>query len=285
MSSVHRLEAAIAKAVYEERSQPALTDGRHRTPAAEALAASPAALEAARRLHGSPDPLERSVAAHVLGAMVRADQGRAAEAAGILGSMLGRMPDGVDDLHLEWSIADALRLVWNVAAVAPLCSLEGSRSRNVRRSVAEGLGIAMCDQTSEEGMAALLRLTADFEPAVRDWATFSLGSQLDADSREVRAALWARTDDHHRSTRWEAMVGLARRGDARVAALIAAELRAGTAGRRLVEAAAELGGPHLRRLLPGAASISAEPRSRSQLNCSMRCLQVGPGRSGSRDGA
>jgi hypothetical protein len=199
--------------------------------------------------------------------------------------MLGRMLDGVDDLHLEWSIADALRLVWNVAAAGPLCSLARSRSVNVRRSVAEGLGIAMCDQTREEGMAALVRLTADAEPAVRDWATFSLGSQLDADSRQVRAALWARVDDRDRSTRCEAMVGLARRGDVRVAARIAAELRAGWAGRRLAEAAAELGGPNLDGLLRGGATISAEPRSPSQLNCSMRCLQVGRGGSASRDGA
>jgi HEAT repeat protein len=265
MSSVHRLEASIAMAVYEERSQPALTDDRHRAPAAEALGSSPGALEAARRLHGSPDPRERSVAAHVLGAIVRADQGRAAEATDILGRMLDR----ADDLHLQWSIADALRLVWNVDAVGPLRSLARSRSPNVRRSVAEGLGVAMCDQTSEEGMAALVRLTSDVEPSVRDWATFSLGSQLDADSREVRAALWSRAADRDRSTRCEAMVGLARRGDVRVAARIATELRAGSAGRRLVDAAVELG---------------IKPRSSSHLHC-LGCLQVGRGGSASRDGA
>jgi hypothetical protein len=151
--------------------------------------------------------------------------------------------------------------------------------------VAEGLGIAMCDQTCEEGMAALVRLTADVEPAVRDWASFSLGSQLDADSREVRAALWARVDDRDRATRCEAMVGLARRGDVRVAARIAAEVRAGSAGPRLVEAAAELGGANLHRLSRGPAPIPAEPRSRRQLHCSVRCLQVGRGGSASRDGA
>ncbi len=54
-------------------------------------------------------------------------------------------------------------------------------------------------------------MTADADADVRNWATFGLGSLSEANTKEIRAALWARVDDPHDETRGEALLGLARR--------------------------------------------------------------------------
>jgi hypothetical protein len=53
---------------------------------------------------------------------------------------------------------------------------------------------------------------------VRGWATFCLGSELDADGPAVREALLRRVDDPEGDAAGEALVGLARRGDPRAEA-------------------------------------------------------------------
>ena len=55
----------------------------------------------------------------------------------------------------------------------------------------------------------------DEDNDVRDWATFGIGQLLDDDSFEIRSALVQRLDDFDIDTRWEAIVGLARRHDRR----------------------------------------------------------------------
>jgi HEAT repeat protein len=121
----------------------------------------------------------------------------------------------------------------------------------VRQSVAGALPIMFAgDDMSADAVEALITLTRDSDPEVRDWATFSLGNQGRADSDAIRDALAARLDDDEGDTRFEAAVGLARRGDPRALAAIAGRLEDESATIYLLDldAAAELADPVL---LPG----------------------------------
>jgi HEAT repeat protein len=230
----------VASALDEERAEPSLGDEGHDWPAADEIGHSPEALPVARRLAASGDPVERAVAAHVLGAQVDGNPTHTEQAIALLAGMI----PNAEDPHLEWSIADALRLSSDVRAVEPLVALAGSSSASTRRTVAMGLGAAMVDQLPAAGVETLIRLSADPNPTVRDWATFGL-AELDENSPEVRSALWARVADPHYNTRCEALAGLAARGDEAVADRVRAELGANHVGRLVVRAAADLGDPSL----------------------------------------
>jgi HEAT repeat protein len=58
---------------------------------------------------------------------------------------------------------------------------------------------------------ALIKLCRDADRNVRDWATFTLGSQFESDSPSLRTALHERLTDADPETRGEALRGLARR--------------------------------------------------------------------------
>lgn len=118
----------------------------------------------------------------------------------------------------------------------------------VRESVAGALPLMFAgDDMSADAVKALITLTCDSDPDVRDWATFSLGKQGRADSDEIRNALAARLDDEEADTRFEAAVGLARRGDPRALAAVASRLddRPATICLLDLDAAAELADPIL----------------------------------------
>jgi HEAT repeat protein len=208
------------------------------------IARSPEALLVASRLAASSDVLEQAVAAHVLGAMADGSPGRAPHAVAVLKGMLS----SAGDLHLTWSIADALRLSADASATEPLVALVDSPSANVRRTVAMGLGAAMVDGPSASGLHALIRLSRDPDSTVRDWATFGL-AQLDDSSSEVLSALWERVDDPHYNTRSEALAGLAARHVAAIADRVRAELESDYVGRLVIQAAADLADPLLLRPL------------------------------------
>lgn len=94
-------------------------------------------------------------------------------------------------------------------------------------------------------VVTLMALSSDADSDVRDWATFGLGSRLDADGSEVRRCLLARVDDPDEDTRAEAIAGLARRHAPGTAPLVEEALGAETVGRLTVEAALQLGHPML----------------------------------------
>ena len=100
---------------------------------------------------------------------------------------------------------------------------------------------------------ALAKLSRDVDRDVRDWATFALGSQLQSDSSQMRAALHDRVNDIDPEVRGEALVGLARRRDSTIAEAIQRELEGEFHGDWSVEAARHLGDP---RFLPALKQLA-----------------------------
>ena len=86
-------------------------------------------------------------------------------------------------------------------------------------------------------VATLSTLSEDADDDVRDWATFGLGVQGDVDSLPVREALSWRLSDSDSDAREEALVGLARRHDARILAVLLTALGESLVTDRVIEAA------------------------------------------------
>lgn len=165
------------------------------------------------------------------------------------------------------AVAGALGELGQPQAIEGLVVLSRHADEDVRSTAAASL--ATCSGPDYHGtplvIETLLGLMSDPADGVRDWATFALGSQLMADSARIRQGLAARLDDHHQDTRQEALVGLARRRDARALAATAAALRSDEVFLLDVEAAEWLGDPRLHPRLvelraqwePGALGIDA----------------------------
>lgn len=123
--------------------------------------------------------------------------------------------------HLaNWGIA------WDSTLLAPHAA---HADDDVRHAVAFALGGTRCD-TSEEAVRIMIGLTGDRAAYVRDWATFGLGVQSDANTPAIRDALLARLEDDDLDTRGEAIVSLTRRSEPRaveavILALQSAELQ------------------------------------------------------------
>jgi hypothetical protein len=86
---------------------------------------------------------------------------------------------------------------------------------------------------------------------IRDWATFGLGSQLERNNKKIREALWRRVNDKHNDTKFEAIVGLAKRKDIRVKEIIKRELMTGFYGTLLFEAIIDDGNKEFLPILIG----------------------------------
>jgi HEAT repeat protein len=99
------------------------------------------------------------------------------------------------------------------------------------------LATALGSYDEEASARALTTLMRDEDRHVRNWATFSLGSLLRFDDEAVREALLRQCAQADPEIRGEALVGLARRGDARVDPLIEQELAGPFTGSWVAEAA------------------------------------------------
>jgi len=80
---------------------------------------------------------------------------------------------------------------------------------NVRYGVVQGLS----GYEDPGAIETLRQLMADDDSDVRDWATFALGTRINANTPAIREALRARLDDPDADTCMEALAGLARRCD------------------------------------------------------------------------
>jgi HEAT repeat protein len=79
-----------------------------------------------------------------------------------------------------------------------------------------GVAVALGKYSEADSIGALVHLAKDDSDAVRDWATFSIGSMLEVDNPEVRNLLWANLQDTDEDVRGEALVGLAVRKEERI---------------------------------------------------------------------
>jgi HEAT repeats len=119
----------------------------------------------------------------------------------------------------------------------------------VRLDATHALYSCAGEPAAREAIDALVLLSRDSDDDVRDWATFGLGTRIDADAPEIRAALAERLADEHLEVREEAAVGLARRHDERAFEAVRALLEADEVSSLTVEAAGHLADERLLRPL------------------------------------
>lgn len=124
----------------------------------------------------------------------------------------------------------------NKTQIEKLCTF----SDNDNYWVKEGLVSALGFVNDLNSINVLIKLSTDKLSHIRDWATFYIG-QSERNNKTIREALWARIKDKHQDTRFEAIVGLAKRKDSRINEIIKKELLEGEHGTLLFEAIIETG--------------------------------------------
>ncbi len=201
----------------------------------------PEVLVEARARLGGKAAGGRAAAAYVLGLAAAGRPERVPEVAPALAAAL----PGESHPEVSVALAAALGMLWHPAALDPLLAMAGHGEARVRLEVAIALPGAAGDPPDPRVGSALLRLCGDPDGAVRDWALFSLGHQLDLDTPEIRAALADRLTDVDRGARHEAIVGLARRGDPRAVEPLREALTGREVDLDLIRAAAHSGDPGL----------------------------------------
>lgn len=187
------------------------------------------------RLAKSKNPADRCLSANVLAQLGIPRRLARRKQAGVLIRMLKRERSA----RVLKSIGIALSHLNDTRAIRPLSHLMKHQDAGVRYGVV--FGLLTLDRA--EAIHVLIALSSDRDPDVRNWATFGLGSQIDRDTPGIRAALAARVADRCREARYEAIVGLAKRKDARTVDLILSELRARRPDEMIFRAAEEFGDP------------------------------------------
>ena len=161
----------------------------------------------ARAARARDDPRARAVGAYVLGQLGIPERTHPQESA----DALERHAEREEDPEVLATIASAFGHLGAPYGLETLLKLRRHADPRVR----EGAADALAGRDDERVFDALVELTADPEPGIRDWATFALGTLSPQDTPTLRDALAARLDDSDDSTRIEAVHGLALRGDAR----------------------------------------------------------------------
>jgi HEAT repeat protein len=156
----------------------------------------------------------------------------------------------------------ALGLLGDPRGAPSVLAQRSHPSAMVRLAVAQSAEGVGGEPPDPDVLAAVMLLMEDDDDAVRDWATFSLGSLFEADSPRIRSALYARIDDPDEGVSAEALAGLAARDDERVVGRIQERLEAAIeqpfedphVEDLIVESAARLGDS---RFLPALRTLHA----------------------------
>lgn len=159
-----------------------------------------------------------------------------------MASQLRQRPKGVPFGSVEYAVEDTQRMLLvglndkcsevlaaaisgfahrpHPLALPELIKYASHADKKIRFEVAITLG----RYSEAESIEALLCLAKDNCDAVRDWATFGIGSLHDVDNPKVRQLLWANLEDSDEDVRGEALVGLAIRKDDRIVPVLRGRL-------------------------------------------------------------
>lgn len=127
--------------------------------------------------------------------------------------------------------------------------LISSFANHLSEEVRFGVTAALARREDKTSIETLIHLTKDESVMVRDWATFSIGSMIDADTPTIRNALADRLSDSDSDTRCEALMGLAIRKDKRVLLPLKKELMRSAVDELVIDAAEEYADESLDSLL------------------------------------
>jgi HEAT repeat protein len=212
-----------------------------------------AAWKAVTKLHfiGTREVLDKAI-----GLTQSTDQYRRARGADILGQLgvqpgihsTSFIPERLDallslietesDTNVLHSAIISLGHVGEPTGIRAVLPFSKHQHEDVRYAVAWALPCGLGNDP--EVIDTLLLLMRDSDSDVRDWATFGLGTQSDADSAAIREALFDRLQDEDEDTRAEAAAGLAKRRDLRVLPAVLEELQRDEYGVLYEEAASYL---------------------------------------------
>jgi HEAT repeat protein len=166
---------------------------------------------------GAADPLKRARGADVLAQLGCSDPARRKDFASECFRLVAAMARSEQDPRPLSSALFALGHLGDARAIPLLVRYHAHPQVDIRFAVAFALGTFASDTRS---VPALLALIEDADGEVRNWATFGLGVQGEADSQAIRAGLLRRLGDANDEVREEAMVGLAKRRDRQVLPMV-----------------------------------------------------------------
>jgi hypothetical protein len=165
----------------------------------------------------SSDPDIRFTAARMMASSLVVEMGLYEACESILTAMLEASPD---DSRTTAAVINAFGHIGDKRSLDLVLRYREHASSEVRFQVAFALG----GIEEEPAIEALIKLSADEDRDVRDWATFGLGSLVKIDTPQIRDALVARLGEEDDEVRGEALVGLAKRRDSRVIDCLRADL-------------------------------------------------------------
>lgn len=184
---------------------------------AQAAADGPGSLLLGRDLLHLADPVERRTGCDLLRLTSELHPALQRDAA----TELVALAASEQELRVLGPLAHALGATCDTRSLPVLLALAGHHDAQVRLQVAVALPTVAVGEPDGPALHTLIRLTRDTDPEVRNWATFGLGFQLEADTPVIRAALWDRTSDDNTEAREEGIRGLARRHDPGAVPLLA----------------------------------------------------------------
>ncbi len=223
---------------------------------------SPEALALARRLANSRNCRKRALGLYMASQLYRRQKGVPFGIAKYAVEDTQEMLlAGLHDISLDalFAAISGLGHRPHPLALPELVKFASHPNQRVRFEVAVALG----GYPEPDAVDALLRLAKDDSDAVRDWATFGIGSMHEVDSQRIRDLLWDNLQDTDEDVRGEALVGLAIRKDERVIPVLLKQLDTNC---RVYELSASeaIGSPHLlERLNAIRDSVANENNIRS----------------------
>lgn len=200
-------------------------------------------LDRAIALTESNNSEERTIGIQILGQLGIPDRTFPDEC---LTTLIGLLKHEIDPLILQ-SIGIALGHLNDARAIEPQLKFCLHPDWEVRY----GVVLSMNGHNDKRAIAALIKLSGDDHPQVRNWATFGLGSLLEVDTPEIREALYQRflledpTGEETAEIQGEALVGLASRQDERILPKLMEQLMSENLSVLEIEAAEKLANPQL----------------------------------------